>query len=143
VTEGLDLLGRVVVALGSVLGLMWLAARGWRRTPAGRVAAASTLTVLARQGLGPRSQVAVVQVGRRALVLGVADQRIELLADLPAEEALPPVLSTATPLPTGHGALPTAPGDGTVTRGPLDGSALSAATWKRAVEAVRERTVRT
>lgn len=166
-TEGLDLLLRVAVALVSVLGLIWLAGRGWRRSPAGRSSAAGTVTLLGRQALGQRAQVAVVRVGSRALVLGVGEQRVELLAELPADEVTDPgagatrrspVVLTALPAPAAASSadlapvpaalpVPALPGTdvraaGDVRAGRLHGSALSPATWRQAVDVLRERSVR-
>ena len=161
------LLLRVALSLGAVLGLVWLLARGARRTGAGRFAPASRFTVVGRQSLGRSAGVAVVRVGDRALVLGVTEQSVRLLAetDLSAvlEEPSAPEHRTQLDL-SGAGAASTAltpdllrpdllvssglarealrPGPAPRPASPLEGSALSPQTWSRALEALRERTTR-
>ena len=55
------------------------ASRARRRTPV-------KIEVLARQTLGRGSSIAIVRAGERALVLGVTDQRVTLLAETTADE---------------------------------------------------------
>jgi flagellar protein FliO/FliZ len=74
-----ELVGRMLLALGAVLGIMWALARFARRPLAGK--ADSVLTVLARQQLNRSSSVAVLKVMDRALVVGVSDQGVRLLAE--------------------------------------------------------------
>ena len=75
---------RILFSLLVVLGLLWGLARIARRPLSGR--AGSPLTVVARAQLTRAAAVAVVQVGDRALVLGITDQSVNLLADTdPAE----------------------------------------------------------
>ena len=110
-----ELLIRIAFALLVVLGLMWGLARLARRPLGGRGGGA--LEVLARQQLSRGSSVAVVRVADRALVLGVCDAGVSLLAaaDLTQFEEPPP------PPRTG-------------------GSELSPATWRQAAAFVRGRT---
>jgi len=157
--------GRVLLSLAVVLALLWVAARvlrrGQRRTQHGVV-----VDVLARQPLAQRASVAVVKVGDRALVLGVTESRVELLADQPMSAlvdaaALPSDLDPSRALLTVDDApalsLPSAGGAGApvtslptrsarrsdaAPQGPLAGSALSPATWAKALDVVREKTVR-
>ena len=152
--------GRVLLSLAVVLALLWVAARvlrrGQRRTQHGVV-----VDVLARQPLAQRASVAVVKVGDRALVLGVTESRVELLAEQPlsalldAGEDVSHVVATVddapglslpssgvtgapvTPLPTRSARRADA-----APQGPLAGSALSPATWSKALDVVREKTVR-
>lgn len=158
---------RVLVSLACVFGLLWFVAR---RARGGTVATrrAPALSVVARQSLGGRSAVALVEVAGRHLLLGVGEHGVTLLTEveaarpldgerveldtselekLLAEEALlavhgnpddsrddvpvPPPSSPAARMP----AVPT-------PRNPLEGSILDATTWRRAVEAVQERTLR-
>ena len=142
-------LGRVILSLVVVLVLLWLAARALRKNQR-RSMQGVEVEILARQPLAQRSSVAVVQVGDRALVLGVTESRVELLAEAPLESVLSaaPVVETpdceadddsataaATPLALVRQRKPSA------TSG-LAGSALSPATWAKALDAVRELTVR-
>lgn len=143
--QTLALAARVALSLLVVLALLWFAVRGMRRQQ--RTSAGVSLDVLARQPLAQRSSVAVVRLGERALVLGVSEGRVELLADKPLSEVVTeqeeePVPGTAVvPQPrrvvaAGSRRAVTASG------GPLAGSALSPQTWSRALDVLREKTVR-
>jgi flagellar protein FliO/FliZ len=113
---------RVVLSLAVVLGILAAAAKFARRgglVPAGPRAVAR-VEVVARQGLGRNSSVIVVRAVERALVLGVTETSVTLLADTDAS-----VLVADEPEP---GAPP-----GMVDR---------PSAWKVALEQVRERTVR-
>lgn len=83
------MIGRLILALGAVLVIMWLLARFARRPLAGK--SDRVVTVLARQQLNRNASVAVLKVLDRAFVVGVTDQGVSLLSetDLPAlEDAL-------------------------------------------------------
>jgi flagellar protein FliO/FliZ len=129
----LTLLVRVVVSLGVVLAVMAAAAAVLRRS--GVVGAAAgrrgmrrrglPVEVIARHGLSRTSSLAVVQLGERALVLGVTEHQVTLLTEIdPAELAGPPELDDTLVGPAGPGM-----GPGTLP-------------WKVALEQLRERTVR-
>ncbi|MFF5232032.1 flagellar biosynthetic protein FliO [Dactylosporangium sp. NPDC000521] len=90
--------------------LLWALARLARRG-AGGGHGAGLVTVLARQQLSRGSSVAVVKVADRALVLGVSDTGVSLLADADAS-----LFSTGAP----EDPRPS----------PLAGSLLSAETWR-------------
>jgi flagellar protein FliO/FliZ len=82
-------IGRVLLSLALVLGVMWVLGR-WARSRTGtKGKSRETLTVLARQQLTRNASVAVVKIADRALVLGVTDGHVNLLgdADLSAVEA--------------------------------------------------------
>lgn len=143
-SDSVEPLLRALVALGVVLALIWGAARGWRRTAGGRVATSAALEVLARQPVARGAAVALLRVGAdRAVLVGVTEQGVSLLGDLPLTEA------TATPsggtaaerreeLDLTQVAVPA----GGTQRPALAGSALSPATWRTAVEVLRERSTR-
>lgn len=163
---------RVLVSLACVLGLLWFIARRARGgAPAARRAPA--LSVVARQSLGGRSAVALVEVGARRLLLGVGEHGVTLLAEVEAPapavgdrveldaaelERLFAADAAEAPaaLPAGPAAVrAAAPAESAVPsspaarmpavptpRNPLEGSVLDATTWRRAVEAVQERTLR-
>ncbi len=164
-------IGRMLLALVFVLGVMWLLAR-WARKPMGAGKADRVMSVLARQQLSRTSSVAVLKVMDRALVLGVTEQGIRLLTETelsPIEDAL---AAEATPgrgwsllrppaaLPSGELVEPSADEDAepalngaaslqpvsrraTVGKGgALDGSVLSPQTWRQLLNAARELTVR-
>lgn len=162
--EILPLVARVAVALAAVVGLILLMQRAARRRGSGRTVDASRFTVVARQTLSRSSGVTVLRVGDEALVLGVTDTQVQLLARMPldaitggapadvvldvdAAPALPAVevaLPSFTPAaaPRRAVATVTSPATPTSQRTPLAGSALSPATWTSALEVLRERTTR-
>ena len=143
------LLLRVVVSLGLVLAVLWFAAKGLRSSQR-RSRAGVDVDVLTRQPLAQKSSLAVVRLGDRALVLGVTESRVELLH----ETALADVLAPDQPVqadqsvadPARQVSLPATTGSAVrlpASRpGPLSGSALSPQTWSRAVQVLREMTVR-
>jgi len=185
---------RVALALGCVFGLLWWAGRRMAGTPAGRRARSASLDVVARQSLGQKASVALIEVEGRRLLLGVSEHGVTLLTEVasapvveqsgtarveldPAELAAlaafddltladlvdgelpePAVASraerhgvprrtaprsssartTSTPSTPPAARMPAVP----TPRNPLEGSVLSAATWRQAVVAVQERTIR-
>jgi flagellar protein FliO/FliZ len=143
----LALLARVVLSLAVVLALLWFAARALRKNQQ-RSSHGVEVDVLVRQPLAQRSSLAVVQVGDRALVLGVTESRVELLAETSLKALASPapafdvqvssVDGQAVELPTGVVTAQRVPRP----QGGLAGSALSPATWAKAIDAVREMTVR-
>jgi flagellar protein FliO/FliZ len=78
----IELVLRVLCSLTVVFAILWALARLVRRPLGGR--GAGTVTVVARQQLSRGSSVAVVKVADRALVLGVSDAGVSLLADADA-----------------------------------------------------------
>jgi flagellar biosynthetic protein FliO len=176
------MVGRLLLALCFVLGLMWGIGRWVRGRNNGRKGAAA-MAVLGRQQLSRNSSVAVVKVLDQALILGVTEGQISMLGesdltrfedfltDVPQlrrsrQRALP-----ATPVviehvehavSSGHGASVNgasvngasvngasvsvvsadAAARNASNRGALSGSALSLATWRQAVDVIRERSVR-
>ncbi|WP_369069048.1 FliO/MopB family protein [Kineococcus terrestris] len=210
--EALAALARMSVSLVAVLGLLYLAARWLRRSKLAGLGGTEAVAVLTRQGVGHKAGVAVVRVGERALVVGVTEQQVTLLAettlaelgaadavdepagDAAAGPAAPPLAQpvtvelpgtgepvarvvgerytrragtrgtagptaptstpTSTPAPTpattpattsapaAATAVAPAPGRHSAPTGALAGSALSPATWTKAVDVLRERTTR-
>jgi flagellar protein FliO/FliZ len=94
-----ELIGRLLVSLAAVLGVMWLLAR--RMKKGGRGRDAGLIDVLGRQQLSRNSAVTVVRIGEQALVLGVTDAQVSVLGqtDLPtalaARDALKPAVKAA------------------------------------------------
>ncbi len=132
------MVARTAFSLAAVLALMFLAARVARRGV--RRSGGGALEVVARQQLGRTSSIAVVTVGGRPLLLGVTESGVSLLTELdPATLSVPDVV-----------ALPLEPSGERVARKPsavrptgaLAGSVLSPATWRTAVDVLRDRTVR-
>jgi flagellar biosynthetic protein FliO len=164
-------IGRMLLALVFVLGVMWLLAR-WARKPMGAGKADRVMSVLARQQLSRTSSVAVLKVMDRALVLGVTEQGIRLLTETelsPIEDALAveptpgrswSLLRPPAALPSGEleeqaadeEAEPALIGTTSIQPvsrrapagkgGALDGSVLSPQTWRQLLNAARELTVR-
>lgn len=127
---GADLV-RVVVSLGVVLALLWVGARLLRRTSV--VRSTTAIEVLARAQLARNTSLAIVRIADTALVLGVGDGRVSLVAETDLE-----AVRAATAAPVRESREPVTIG----LRTPLAGSALSPATWRTALEQVRSRTVR-
>lgn len=195
---------RVLLALACVLGVLWFLGRKAAGTGTVKRSRQAALSVVAKQSLGGRTGVALVEIGGRRLLLGVSEHGVNLLTEVepaPAEEegvreriALDPaeleavvadavvpddlrdvtdvavapstadvptdVPADVTASPGTPGARPgkrtTRPSAATSSsstpaarmpavptpRNPLEGSILDAATWRQAVVAVQERTIR-
>ncbi len=115
---------RVGFSLAMVLGLFWLVARASaRRLNTGPRA---LLRVRGRQSLSRTASLAVVEVGSRVLVVGVSDGGVRLLTELDPDELEQPAAADAGAV-TGQDA-----GREVGRRPALDGSVLSALTWKQA-----------
>jgi flagellar protein FliO/FliZ len=165
--DTVTMIGRLLVSLAAVLGLMWFIGRRMKR--GGRAKATQLIDVLGRQQLSRNASVAVVRVGEQALVIGVTDAQVSVLGetDLGAAQAMitagtelrkpatrtaahraaPPATSpgTAAPTPTAPTAAPapTVPTDHLRTTKPaLAGSALSPQTWRQTLDSLRELTTR-
>ena len=143
---------RVVVSLGLVLALLWMAARTLQK---GRVRAAGgvDVDVLARLPLAQKSSLAVVRLGDQALVLGVTESGVSLLCQAPVADVAAVADAAGVADVAAVAGTPGAPA-GAVPAGrvaarqaarssAVAGSALSPQTWTKAVAAVRELTVRT
>lgn len=94
----LALLGRLIVSLTVVFGLMALCAKVLKRRGLGSTGGSpgTRIEVLARQGLGRNSSVQLVRVAGRTLVLGVTEANVQVLGEadpllLEVEQALAPV----------------------------------------------------
>jgi flagellar protein FliO/FliZ len=119
--------------------------------------------VLAKQSLGSKSGVALVEVAGRRLLLGVSEHGVTMLTEIEVPDepvaapraervALDPALldpallerslltrdNVLVPPSTPAARMPAVP----KPRNPLEGSILDAATWRQAVVAVQERTIR-
>jgi len=146
-TSALVLGLRVLLSLAVVLGLLWFAARKMQGTGAVRRQRANAMTVVSRQGLGGKAGLALVDVEGRRLLLGVSEHGVSLLTEIEvvavevaAEDAVrveidPEVLHTLSTPAARKPAVPK-------PRNPLEGSVLDATTWRQAVVAVQERTIR-
>lgn len=155
------LVGRLLLSLAVVLGLMWLIARRMRRS-GGRAKNGKLIEVLSRQQLTKASSVAVIRILDQALIVGVTDGQVAVLGEsdlsavqqaLAAEPARPVRTATRT---TGRAtAEPRVRATGAARRQPalagldagqrpggLSGSALSLSTWRQTVDTLRDLTVR-
>jgi flagellar protein FliO/FliZ len=151
------MIGRLLVSLAAVLGLMWFIGRRMRK--GGRAKSTQLIDVLGRQQLSRSASVAVVRVGEQALVVGVTDAQVSVLAETDLGAALAmtaaagePRTSTArrTSAPR-RAATPPRPAaarhsvaddESTASSGPLTGSALSPQTWRQTLDSLRELTAR-
>ncbi|GAB2693835.1 FliO/MopB family protein [Thalassiella azotivora] len=94
--ETLGLVLRVGLSLACVLGLVWLFSKGALKGGLGtRPSARGRVQLLARQQLSRSGSVAVVQVGGRALVLGVTEQQVTLLTETDLDAVVAPEPSEA------------------------------------------------
>lgn len=155
------LIGRLLVSLAAVLGLMWFIGRRMRK--GGRAKATQLIDVLGRQALSRNASVAVVRVGEQALIVGVTDAQVSVLAETDLGAAL--AMTTAATEPRNASsrrtsARPARSGrhtgaSGTVAPVPaatdehppakataLSGSALSPQTWRQTIDSLRELTTR-
>jgi flagellar protein FliO/FliZ len=150
--------GRLLLSLAFVLGLMWLIARRVKRGPGGRGRSGRLIDVLSRQQLSRSASVAVVRVMDQALIVGVTDGQITVLGetDLQAAEASLEAAEPARPARTLRPARVARPKAARMPRTrpepaerperagkpALAGSALSLGTWKQTVESLRDLTAR-
>jgi len=84
------LLARTALSLALILAMIWGASRLVRRR--GRVAAAdpTAIGVVARRSVGRRSNLLVVEVAGRTLLVGACDASVQLVADLTKRPATDP-----------------------------------------------------
>jgi flagellar protein FliO/FliZ len=140
--DDLAVLARVVASLVVVVALAVLAARFARR--AGVRSGGAGLQVVERTGLTREASVAVVEVADRTLVVGVAPHGVTLLAELEPGvlEARRAREADAASMPARVGVPPAPRSLTTGERRSGTGSVLDPRTWRQAVEALRELTVR-
>ena len=135
----IGLTGRLVVAMGVVLGVMMLAARVVRAkgigglTPNGARRASTKpvrIEVLAREGIGKGTSVTVVRAAGKALVLGITESSVTVLAEADPAALEPLTSDKEERVPEANW---TASKAGVTRLGP---------SWKAMLELARERTVR-
>jgi flagellar protein FliO/FliZ len=126
------LFARLIVSLGVVIGLMWVAAAILRRRGIGHAprknAAGVQVELLARKSMGRNVSIAVVRVADQAMVVGITDHQVTTLGHTTVGDFDLRVGETK-PSEAQRTALPTGP----------DGSATA---WKAMLDQLRERTVR-
>ncbi|MFZ7087978.1 flagellar biosynthetic protein FliO [Curtobacterium sp. RRHDQ10] len=108
---------RVALSLGVVLALLWVLQRKLSKGALGgngaRARRAATVTVVARQGIGGKASVVVVDVEGERLVLGVTESQVNVLSSgetpAPTLELVTSIAPESTvPTPTGTIVLPSA-----------------------------------
>jgi flagellar protein FliO/FliZ len=168
--QTVELVGRLFIALAVVLGVIWMIAKRARGSARQKLRSDKLIDVLGRQSLSRNSSVAVVRVAGQALIVGVTDSNVRVLGAVELDEVQahiaaanpatrltvagadsPEVAETAgyddaaaatrrvvpfTPASAAAVAPTAAPA------GKLAGSALSPATWKQTIDALREMTAR-
>ncbi|PZE29773.1 flagellar biosynthetic protein FliO [Curtobacterium sp. MCBD17_028] len=163
---------RVALSLGVVLALLWFVQRRVAKSTTGssrgRGRRSAAVQVVARQGIGGKASVVVVDVEGERLVLGVTEQQVAVLASGTAaagsdagSDAIDPfravlAAQAAPSLPAAAQALTEEPESAAPvlrarprnrraahiavpTQQQLQGSILSADTWRQAAAAVRAR----
>lgn len=192
--DSVELIGRLIVSLAVVIGLIFFIAKRARGSARRKVRSDRLIDVLGRQSLSRSASIAVVRVAGQGLVLGVTEGRISVLSQIELDAVsatLAPSAPAAAATTTGAAAgsaigeattSPAAPRTGndllaalateeeilaaaravqstrgghapspvasphsydvTPATGTLAGSALSPATWKQTLGALREMTVR-
>jgi flagellar protein FliO/FliZ len=85
------LFARLLLSLGVVIGLMWVAAnvlrkRGFSGGAGRRGPRGPQVELLARRPLGRNASIAVVRVGERSLVVGVTDHQVTKLDDFDIDD---------------------------------------------------------
>lgn len=139
---------RVLLSLAVVLGLLWLLHRRLSRGDRAR-GGTETLSIVARQNVGQKASVVVVDVDGRRFLLGVTEQSVNVLhsgdvsaeptasaefarsmsdANALAQESGTEFAEVAMLRPRRHGA----------TNSRMPGSILSPVTWTQAAAALRQ-----
>lgn len=150
------LVGRLLLSLAAVLCLMWFLARRFRNG-SGRVKGARLIDVLGRQQVARNSSVAVIRVLDKALIVGVTDGQVSVLAetelaaveaeltvaDRPGARRRRPAAVTSVisqpPAVVAAPATPVVPATAAATAAPAASSARAAA--ERALATIRAKSV--
>lgn len=193
--QTVELVGRLLIALAVVLGIIWLIAKKARGGARQKLRSDKLIDVLGRQSLTRGSSVAVVRIADQALIVGITDSNVRVLGELELDAAAahiaaadPSIRATRTPTrprrtsringmsngsanqtadydevlaasgtDSSTGSLSdidqlrtrrrdaagsVIPGIESTNGGRLGGSALSPATWKQTIDALREMTAR-
>jgi len=122
---------RLVLSLAVVLGLLALAAKAARNggfAMGGARRSSAPVAVLHRQGLAKSASLVVVRAADRALVLGVTDHTVSLLAEVDPSAVV--LDQPSSPVATNAPIEP--------ARTPV----LATPSWRTAIDAMRDRTVR-
>jgi flagellar protein FliO/FliZ len=102
---------RVIVSLGAVLGALWFGHRWVTKGRPGLRLQAKAISVAARQGLGAKAGVAIVEADGRRYLLGVTEHAVTVLDRLDRLDGLaPPAPQTALTVVTSTGPVPAVDG---------------------------------
>ncbi|MGA2835713.1 MAG: flagellar biosynthetic protein FliO [Acidimicrobiales bacterium] len=140
-------IGRTFLALGLVLGLLWLFAKLARARQGGKLGrpqsagTSGRIDVVARRSLGRHCSVAVVKVGGRTVVLGQTPQQITVLTEIDEHGAAPLEVVSEPARPRTLGRLTTNRNDLMPRLAPGSGAEAPKA-WDAIVDGLRELTVR-
>jgi flagellar protein FliO/FliZ len=153
--DSVALVGRLLISLAVVLGLMWLIARRMKRS-GGHGKNGKLIELLSRQQLTRSSSVAVVRVLDQGLILGVTDGQVAVLGEVELD-AIQQALAANEAARTTRPARPArparvtrpvsaagagVPANNSTPRTALAGSALSLGTWRQTVDSLRDLTAR-
>ena len=140
-----SLMFRLTVSMVVVLGLMWVLARVMKNRAGGIRPARGrrselVIEVVARQQLGRNMGIAVVKMGTKVYALGMTENQITQLAELDGDEldANKPTIDLDGEIQ----ALPRTTGPSAKNWTAALGSSSSGPTWKNALDAMREKTLR-
>jgi flagellar protein FliO/FliZ len=145
-----SLMFRLTVSMVVVLGLMWVLARVMKNRagsirPARGRRSEFAIEVVARQQLGRNMGIAVVKMGTKVYALGMTENQITQLAELDRSELDRSELDgddSAIDLDGEIQALPRTTGPSAKNWTAALGSSSSGPTWKNALDAMREKTLR-
>ena len=87
---------RMVLVLAAVLGAIYLLLRLIRRGAAGRLGSSDRIDLLASRSLGGNRSLHLVRVGREFLLVGAADQAVNLVARITDPESIDTLQASAT-----------------------------------------------
>jgi flagellar protein FliO/FliZ len=134
---------RLVLCLGFIAAVLLYASKLAKKRGLG--GSTGVIEVVARQRMGRASNVSVLRVAGRVLVVGSTEEQVTLLAEVEDEELQAALAAQLRPAATGTDGEPVA----LATRLPapsgsraLAGSVLDKNTWTSVVQELRERTVR-
>jgi len=131
---------RVLLSLAAVLGLLWFLHRRLNR--GGRARVAKPISVVARQGIGQKASIVIVEAEGRRYVLGVTEHSVEVLDAAergpgePAADSAPHAFEERlTRAVSGEPGLMLRPRRRSTA---LEGSILAPQTWRQAATALRQ-----
>lgn len=85
--QTVEIVGRLLIALAVVLGVVWVIARKLRGTTVRqKLRTEKLIDVMGRQNLSRNSSIAVVRVAERALIVGVTDTNVRVLGEVEVDE---------------------------------------------------------